>query len=147
MRNQRPPSLLLGLVCGLCLTVPCLVRADIAVIVHRENPVHTLTARQVSDFYLGRARNIESSELLNIYEQPVDSTLREKFFHGLNGMNLKQLNAYWARLRFSGEVLPPISLPDSLAMLNTVRRDRNAMGYVDAATLDSSVRIVLLLKE
>jgi hypothetical protein len=32
-------------------------------------------------------------------------------------------------------------------MLNTVRRDRNALGYVDATTLDSSVRIVLLVKE
>ena len=106
-----------------------------------------LLARQISDFYLGRARSSESSELLNIYEQPVDSTLREKFFRGLNGMNLKQLNAYWARLRFSGEVLPPVSLPDNLAMLNTVRRDRNALGYVDAAALDSSVRLVLLIKE
>lgn len=147
MRNQRLPSILLGLFCGLCLTIPSLARAEIAVIVHRENPVQSLTARQVSDFYLGRARNIESGELLNIYEQPVDSTLREKFFHGLNGMNLKQLNAYWARLRFSGEVLPPVSLSDSLAVLNTVRRDRNALGYVDAAVLDSSVRLVLRVKE
>ena len=133
--------------CALCLSVPGLAWADIAVIVHRENSVHTLTARQVSDFYLGRARNSESGELLNIYEQPVDSVLREKFFYGLNGMNLKQLNAYWARLRFSGEVLPPVSVPDSQSMLNTVRRDRNALGYVDATTLDSSVRIVLLVKE
>ncbi len=147
MQNRRISSILLRMLCGLCLTVPCGAQADIAVIVHRSNPVQAMTAREISDIYLGRSRTFKSGEFMNIYEQPLDSALREKFFHGLNGMNMKQLNAYWARLRFSGEVLPPVSLPDSLALLNVVRRDQNAITYVDAAVLDDSVRVVFLVKQ
>ncbi len=137
-------TLLLG---GLCLAWPAAARSDVVVIVHRDNPVRTMTSRQVSDLYLGRARSFSSGDLAAIYEQPGDSPLRETFFHLLNGIDLKQLNAYWARLRFSGEVLPPVSLPDSRSVLTTVRRDRSAIGYVDPAVLDGSVQVVLRLKE
>jgi ABC-type phosphate transport system substrate-binding protein len=135
------------LVIGLLLSLPAAAGADIAVIVHNDNPVRSMTARQVSDLYLGRARTFSSGELAAIYEQPADSPLRESFFHLLNGIDIKRLNAYWARLRFSGEVLPPVSLPDSRAVLAVVRRDRNAIGYVDPAVLDGSVQVVLRVKE
>lgn len=122
--------------------------ADIAVIVHPENPVKTLTAKQVSDLYLGRNRHFQvnadnNSMAATIYEHPANSSLREKFFRALNGMSVSQLNAYWARLRFSGEVLPPEAVADSRSVLDAVKRNRNAIGYVDASAVDGSVKIVL----
>lgn len=122
-------------------------QADVAVVVNPASPLREVSAKQVSDLYLGRQRSLGELENLHVYEQPFDSTLRERFFRGLNGMAIKQLNAYWARLRFSGEVLPPESLADSRAVLGRVRREKNAIGYVDADVLDGSVRVVLVIKE
>lgn len=135
-----------------CLLWPLAAQADLAVIVHPDNPVQTLTQKQVSDLYLGRTRHFSVAESTApiraaVYELPADNPLRENFFHALNGMPIKQLNAYWARLRYSGEVLPPPVLPDSRAVLQMVSHDRNAIGYVDAAVVDNSVKIVLRLKE
>lgn len=134
----------------LCLSWPATSRADIAVIVNPDNPVQAMTTREVSDLYLGRARSFASagqnagtSALL--YEQ--DSPLRDSFFHSLNGMNIRQLNAYWARLRFSGEVLPPVVLPDNAAVLEAVKRNRSAIGYVDSSAVNGAVKVVLRLKE
>lgn len=124
--------------------------AEIAVIVHPNNPVSAMSEREVSDLYLGRSRSFKADEQklpAAVYEQPQDSSLRESFFRTLNGMNLKQLNAYWARLRFSGEVLPPMTLPDSRLVLEAVGRNRGGIGYVDAALVDGSVKVVLRLKE
>ncbi len=124
--------------------------AEIAVIVHPNNPVSAMTAREVSDLYLGRSRSFRFDEQMYpaaVYEQPQDGTLREGFFRVLNGMNLKQLNAYWARLRFSGEVLPPMTLSDSRLVLEAVSRNRGGIGYIDAARVDGTVKVVLRLKE
>lgn len=127
------------------------VRAgEIVVIVNPNNPVSTMTAREVSDLYLGRSRSFVQDEQrlpAAVYEQPQDSVLRESFFRVLNGMNLRQLNAYWARLRFSGEVLPPMALADGRMVLDAVSRTRGGIGYVDAAQVDGSVKVVLRLKE
>ena len=137
----------------LWLALPLGACADVVVIVHPDNPVRTMTPREVSDLYLGRSRAFvtgDQTPLLpaTIYEQPADSHLRESFFRVLNGMPISQLNAYWARLRFSGEVLPPVALADSRTILEAVSRNRGAIGYVDAAAVSGpSVRVVLRLKE
>ncbi len=137
----------------LCLAVAGLASAqaaEIAVIVNPNNPVSAMSEREVSDLYLGRSRSFvldEQKILAAVYEQPQDSALRESFFRALNGMNLKQLNAYWARLRFSGEVLPPMVLPDSRLVLDAVSRNRGGIGYIDAALVDTSVKVVLRVRE
>lgn len=116
-------------------------RAEVVVIVHPDNPQRAMTVREVSDIYLGRGRG------LSAYDLPADSAVREIFFRSLNGMSIRQLNAYWARLRFSGEVLPPATLADSRMVVEAVSRNPNAIGYVDAAALSASVKVVLRLKE
>jgi ABC-type phosphate transport system substrate-binding protein len=142
-------TLALGTLWVLCARVPAWA-TEIAVIVHPNNPVVAMSAREVSDLYLGRSRSFSVNDQklpAAVYEQPQDSTLRESFFRALNGMGLKQLNAYWARLRFSGEVLPPMILADSRTVLDAVSRNRGGIGYVDAALADASVKVVLRLKD
>lgn len=121
--------------------------AEVAVVVNRENPVQSLTPRQVSDMFLGRRRTFPSGGSVLILEQDRDCSLREDFFRLLNGMTLKRLNAYWARLQFSGEVQPPPVLPDTMAVLEAVRNNPTAIGYMDSASVDLSVRVILRLKE
>jgi hypothetical protein len=50
-------------------------------------------------------------------------------------------------LRFSGEVLPPMVLPDSRLVLDAVSRNRGGIGYIDAALVDTSVKVVLRVRE
>ena len=129
------------------------VGAEVVVIVHPESSVQALTPRQVSNLYLGRSPIIgrqerEATLPTAVFEHPADSPLREAFIRSLNGMTLSQLNAYWARLRFSGEVLPPVALTSNGAVIDAVRRDRNAIGYVDAKAVGgASVKVVLRLKD
>lgn len=124
-----------------------LAASEIAVVVNTENPVDSLTTKEVSDFFLSRRRVFPSGDAVLVIEQQRDSKLRDIFFRLLNGMTIKQLNAYWARLQFSGEIQPPESLPDNKAVLEAVQKNRNAIGYVDATSLDNSVKIILRLKE
>lgn len=134
----------------LLLMTSCLsqaARADIVVVVHPESPLRQLSPQEVSDLYLGRVRSLQGSERLLILDQSRDSELRSRFFQQLNGMSLRSVNAYWARLQFSGVSQPPIPMPDSQAVVNTVRRNRLAIGYVEAPSLSGDVRPLLTLKE
>ncbi|MES2047568.1 MAG: hypothetical protein V4447_04145 [Pseudomonadota bacterium] len=136
----------------LCLEWPASSFADVAVIVNPDCPVQSMTPRQVSDLYLGRTRSFEMADQNNtvvaaIYEQPIDSVARETFFRTLNGMRISQVNAYWARLRFSGEMLPPSSLTDMRAAIDVVAHNKHAIAYVDSKMVNRSVKVVLLLKE
>lgn len=119
---------------------------EIAVVVNRENSVQNLTCREVSDIYLGRCRTFPSGDFALVLEHQRYRKLRKNFYRLLNGMSLSRLNAYWARLQFSGEVQPPPALPNSTSVIEAVRDNPDAIGYVDAQSVDDSVQVVLYLK-
>ncbi|MBF0228396.1 MAG: hypothetical protein HQK63_02195 [Desulfamplus sp.] len=120
---------------------------EIVVVVNLNNPVNSLTPKEVSDLFLSRRRTFPSGEAVILIEQERNSFLREKFFYLINKMTVRRVNAYWARLQFSGEVQPPEYLPNSQAVLEVIRKNTNAIGYVDFANVDDSVRVVLHLKD
>jgi ABC-type phosphate transport system substrate-binding protein len=124
---------------------------DFSVIVHPNNPVVSLTAEQVSDLYLGRSRNFETGNRTNagraiILEHPENAPIRSEFYRALNGMSISRLTVYWARVRFSGQILPPQQLPNSQQIIETVKNQQFAIGYVESHLVDRSVKVVLRLK-
>ena len=131
----------------LSLLAPWMAWAEIAVIVNAANPVKQLSVQQVSDLYLGRARSYPNGEYALVFDLMRGDTLRQQFFTSLAGMTPQQVNAYWSRLMFTGQVLPPQQLPSDAMVLDIVRRNPGAIGYVKTQALDASVRVVLTLKE
>lgn len=124
-----------------------LAAAEVVVIVNQQGPLQSITPREVSDLYLGRTRNFASGEVALVLEQPRDSAIRQAFFGAVNGMPIRQVNAYWARLQFSGEVQPPITLNNSQEVKARVSQHRNAIGYIDASLVDNSVKVVQRLNK
>ncbi len=122
--------------------------ADIAVIASNESPLSALTPHEVADLYLGLTRSVGAHAEFSVvvYEHP-DNSLRANFYRILNGMSINQLNAYWARLQFSGAVLPPVRLPDSQAVLDAVSHHSNAIGYIETNRLNDSVKVLRLFQE
>ncbi|MBF0204971.1 MAG: hypothetical protein HQK67_11860 [Desulfamplus sp.] len=121
---------------------------DIAVVVNIENKnVEHLTSKQISEIFLSRRRTFPSGDPVVVLEQEWNGAIREAFFRLLNGMTLKRLNAYWGRLQFCGEVQPPAIMPNDMAMLDAIRNNSQAIGYISTVYLDESVRAILILKE
>lgn len=123
-------------------------QADIAVIVHPANPVQRLSNRQVAELYLGRARTFESGQYAVVIDRGREDPLRVQFFKDISGMSVAQVTAYWSRLQFTGQVQPPQNVQGDAAVLEQVRRNPAAIGYVSAAsTADTRVKTVLVLQE
>jgi ABC-type phosphate transport system substrate-binding protein len=129
------------------LLAPTFARADIVVIVNASNPIKRLSEKQVADLYLGRARAFPGGEYALVFDLPRGDALRDKFFTNLAGMSPQQVNAYWSRFMFTGQVLPPQPMPNDRAVLDIVKRNPGAIGYVKADDVDASVRVVLTVKE
>ncbi|MEZ5435291.1 MAG: hypothetical protein R3E67_01295 [Pseudomonadales bacterium] len=55
----------------------------------------------------------------------------------------RNLNAYWSRMVFSGQGQPPKKVADDAAVLALVRANPNLIGYVDAVSLNNSVKVLL----
>ncbi|MBF0439519.1 MAG: hypothetical protein HQL93_10410 [Magnetococcales bacterium] len=120
---------------------------DLVIVINAANLVTELTPAQISDLYLGRSRTFPDGSHAKVVEQLRESPLRQQFFQKINGMTLNQVNTYWARLTFTGRVLPPESKNNNHEVVQTVLSNPNAIGYISRSDLTPSIRAVLILNE
>lgn len=125
------------------LTAPAV--AQIVVIVHPDSNLRELSVQQVSDLYLGRLRTIDGAPV-QVLDLADANAARMRFFKALNGMDLPRVNAYWAHLQFSGNVLAPPQVASQEALREAVSHNRRAIGYIEASQVTPQVRVVLALK-
>lgn len=122
-------------------------RASVLVVVNAANPVQSMTSAEVAALYLGRTRVFPSGEFALVFDQSRDSAIRARFFQGVASMSQAQVNTYWSRLMFSGQEIPPQVLPNDQAVLEIVRRNPGAIGYVGSIPADSQIKVVFRLDE
>lgn len=142
------PGLLPALaLAGLLALLPArAARADVFVVVPAASPLKEISRKHLVDLYMGHTRAYPDGTFALPLDLPRDAPGREAFYRSLTGMPLAQVNSYWARLMFSGQTMPPQTLPDEAAMASLVRRNPNAIGYLLQAPSDAGLRVVLVLK-
>lgn len=132
--------------CLATLSLACAMaaHAQVAVIVNPKSSATTLTAEQVSSLYLGKTFNLPGG-LRQPLDLPEGSAVRGQFYDRVAGHNASQIKAIWARLMFSGKATPPRELATAADVKNWVASNPDAIGYIDKASMDGTVKAVLLL--
>ena len=116
---------------------------QLVVITHSDSAIHTLSREQVSRIFLGRLKLLPTGERVTVVEA---EPLREHFYRRLIGRDIAEINAYWARLQFSGRTQPPLRLHSSEEALAAVLAERNVVGYIDADLLDPRAKVLFHLE-
>jgi hypothetical protein len=121
--------------------------ADIFVIANAASPVRTLTNKEAVDIFMRRTRFDANGDQIIACDLSRDNAVRGDFYRVMTGMSQAQINSYWARLMFSGQVMPPQAFASEQELLNMVRRHPGAIGYLGHEPQERSVRVVLVLKD
>ena len=119
--------------------------ADVAVIVHPSN-TDTLDNVTISRLFLNKMKAFPNGGRAEPMALPEGAPQTEIFNQQILGKNASQLTAFWSKLVFTGKGQPPKSHKDSQTLMSAVAVEPNAIGYVDSAVVDDSVRVVATLK-
>ena len=134
------PMRIIILLLGLLLVE--IARAEIVVVVNAKNPVNNLSRRELVDLYMGRTQYFNDGSTVLRLDQPPDSDTRSEFYRALVNKSVAEVNAYWAKLLFTGRASPPQVMGSSAEVLKAIRENRNAIGYLDSSDVDDSVKVV-----
>jgi len=115
---------------------------ELVLIVNRDSGISALSREQGSHLFLGRVKMLPSGARANVVEV---EPLRASFYRRLLGRDIAEINAYWARLQFSGRTQPPLRVADSAAAISRVAQDPDAIAFVDLVPDDPRARVVLRL--
>lgn len=135
------------LVCCLA-AIPAVAAAadDIVVIVNQKVGVTRLGRDEAIGIFLGRNRRLPTGVTLLPLDLPNTSPEREQFYSRLTGKGVSEINAYWARLTFSGRATPPALVHSQEEAIQTVINNVGAVAYVARSKVTPSVKIVFELE-
>lgn len=128
------------LVCSPALAEPAL--NDLVLIANADSGIEHLTKREVINIYLGRYRRLDTGSTAEPIDLSSKTDTKALFYRLLVDKNLAEINAYWSRLVFSGKTRPPQQVDNVDKVLEMVGHNRNALGYIDRASVNSKVIIV-----
>lgn len=119
--------------------------AELVLVASPQSGIDRLTQDEVVNIYLGRYRRFASGLAAEPLDHPLDSEVRARFYRRLVGKSPAEINAYWARLVFSGKTRPPQVVANAEDMLRIVVTQPGTLAYVERAQADARVKIVFEL--
>lgn len=128
------------LLLGICAAS---ANADVAVIVHPSFPGTGLSKSDFASLYLGRATTFPSGSQATPIDLPT-GPVRNQMLSQLLDKTDAQMAHIWSRLVFSGNAKSLSRVADDKAMLERIAKDPSAIGYVDASSVSSSVKVLTI---
>lgn len=110
--------------------------AELVVAVRSDSEIGTLSRNEVIDIFLGRFRQLPSGQRAEPLDLAAQSPEREAFYHSLINKTGAEINAYWARLLFTGRVTAPKVMDSPEKVLEELIRNPRAIGYLERSRMD-----------
>lgn len=130
----------LSLLC-IALSFSTFTFADVAVIVNSSNST-TLSDNDISRLFLGKLKKFSNGEKVILANLKFGNATRNEFEKKVLKKSSSQVKAYWSKLMFSGKGKPPKELGSDKDVLALVAGNPGAIAYVDAASVDGSVKVI-----
>ena len=108
--------------------------------VSAKSAIKTLTPEQVADIFLGRVSRFPNGLLAVPIDLRDGSPERDEFYAKFTGKTPAQVKAYWSKIIFTGRGQPPKAVPTDLDVKKFLAANDTAIGYINSALLDDSVR-------
>ena len=135
------------LLAAACAAAASVAHADFYIVAQAGSPQAAMTQKQAVDLFMGRNRALSNGDFALMLDLPRDHPGRAAFYEALTGLNAAQVNSYWARLLFSGQNMPPRALADEAMVLDALRRNPNAVGWVTKEPADKQFRTLLVIRK
>lgn len=118
---------------------------EIAVIVNPLAGFNQLTQFEIRQLFMGKSKTLPDKQSVMTLMHPDGSPRRVGFDKVVLERDAKEAQAYWVQMIFTGRGRPPRQLTDDASIKQEVARNRNAIGYINKKSVDSTVKVVFVI--
>lgn len=136
----------LGLLIWLCLKTQPAFADSLLVVTSSQNSNESITKSEAIHIFMGRYRQFSNG----VQAKPIDNlAYKNVFYQALVNKTPAEINAYWARLIFSGKTHPPKQTLDFEQTIALLIKEPNAISYIHESQLDKlspQTKVLLVLE-
>ncbi len=129
---------------GLALTVPAVASGQgFKVVVNGANSSETISKQQLENIFMKKTGTWNDGRPVIPVDQTASSSTRHGFSKVVIGRDTNAIKSYWQRQIFSGRGVPPPEKASDDEVLEFVRVNSGAVGYVSPdADIGSGVKVL-----
>lgn len=123
--------------------LPCLAAADVAIVVHPDNPESNLRSEELARILRQEQRRWKTGRPIYLVFQGSGSPSREIVLRRVFRMNDIELKQFWLTKLYRGEIaaFPHVASSDA-AVRRLVGLALQALGFLDASAVDGTVKVL-----
>ncbi len=125
----------------IAMSISTMSYAEVAVVVNSANG-SSVSDAEISRIFLGKLKKFGGGESVAPVNGKMGSETRNDFEKKVLKKSGSQVKAYWSKLVFSGKGKPPKELDSDADVLKFIAANPNAIGYVDAASVNDTVKVL-----
>ena len=115
--------------------------ADLVVVMPKNADIDSLSEAEVANIFLARTNRLPNGSKTFPIELK-QANFKAAFYQHISGKTQRQLMSYWTTLVFTGKGRPPKTYTDIKALEQKFNENSNAISYVQASQLTSSMKVV-----
>lgn len=118
------------------------------VIVNESNPINSITKKELAKIFFKKLTKWDSGSAILLVDQDESSPVREIFCKDVLKKSVAKTKVFWQEQIFSGRGVPPIEKASDKEVIDYVKSNPGAIGYISVnATIPSSGIKVIEVKE
>ncbi len=114
------------------------------VIVNSANAVSELSTSEVSNIFLKKSKKFPAGDVATPVDHAKGSAMRAAFSKSAHGRAASAVDTYWQQQIFGGGETPPPTKANDEEVVNFVKANSGAIGYVSAGASVSGVKVVTI---
>ncbi len=118
-----------------------MAHADIVVVVGAKSAVGNLTKTQVSELYLGKAKDFPSGGAA-MTTMIASGASKDEFLEKVLSKTDSQARSVWARLTFTGTGSAPKELSNAEEVKKLASNNPNVIGFIEKSAVDPQVKVI-----
>ena len=116
------------------------------VVMSAKSSITKLSKNTVTAIFLGKTSTFPDGNQAVPIEQNEDQEAYKEFHKIVTEKSDAQLNAYWAKMVFSGKGNPPQAVANNAEVLKMIAANPIMIGYLEKSTVNRTVRVVFAPK-
>lgn len=124
---------------------PLLSKAEIVIVSSTASTLTSATKEDLERLYLGKSKSLAGTSV-NPINQTGDTDASSEFNKLLLNRSSSQVKAYWSKLVFTGKGMAPKEVNSNQQMIEALKADPEAVGYIDASAATGDVKVLLKLE-
>lgn len=136
-------SFFLFLTLSLCLFPAFVFAGDLAIVVNRENPTNNISFKNLIKIFKQEKQYWKGRKKIYLILQEAGSPEKEMVLKKIYNMNNIGLKKFWLAKIFREEISSfPKTLSSNQAVKKFVSQVPNAIGFIDVALVDTSIKML-----